>query len=73
MARSASGSKLKWRIEGFDLDAGESYSISGEWNTEEEARAAAEREKWQNAETEDEDEAEIQIWVIRPDGTRYPI
>jgi hypothetical protein len=69
----------KWGLEGFDTFSNETYPLSGEYDTEEFARDAAKKrlselEKTQpSASSGGQKESGIQdqVFVIRPDGTKY--
>ena len=69
----------RWRLEGWDTFAGESYPIPGEYESEPLAVAAAKREleeleRMQPGESSG-GQAGIQDWVyvVGPDGHRYRV
>lgn len=69
----------KWRLEGWDTFAGESYHISGEYESEALAVAAAKRELEESERTQPSEssggQAGIQdgVYVVGPGGHRYRV
>lgn len=69
----------KWCLAGYDMLEGTPYPLNGEWNNESETLDAARLhmahlEMTQpTAETggQDDDGIQDQVWVIRPNRTRY--
>jgi len=69
----------KWKLEGYDTFDESTYPIEGEYDTEEEAQAAAKERLTQLEESQPSASSggqgfggiQDQVWIIRPDGTKY--
>jgi hypothetical protein len=71
--------KEKWKLQGYDTFAHEGYPLDGEFETENEAIAAAKAylddlERTQpSASSGGQDGIQDQVYVIRPDGTSFRV
>lgn len=69
----------KWRLERWDTFSLETYPLEGEFNTEKETQDAArlhlaQLEMTQPSEDtggQEEDGIQDQVYIVRPDGTKY--
>ena len=70
-------SKRAWRLEGYDVFAGESYPLEGSYGDEKSAQKAA-RNRLKQLERDQPTETsggqggiQDRVVIIRPDGTKY--
>lgn len=67
----------KWKLEGYDTFSDEPYALSGEYGSQEEAEAAAEKRLEELEETQPSESSGGQdgiqdgVYVIKPDGSKY--
>ncbi len=69
----------KWRLEGFDTSAREEYPISGDYDSEADAVAAAENRMEQiekhppSVPSGEQEGLQDRIYVVRPDGSKFRV